>query len=190
MATAASQAPSAKPVRRNPWLWIAAVVAAILAAMEVRRLVLLIHWERTLPFARDLLPGAIAVAAATLAAYILIVLLIAWARGRKWGLALAIGWGAIETGVPLWTPVKNLWYQVVWRLHLTPALRHIFLGGAAARHTYGLACLTALLVVCAALAFARLPRERLDRGILFASFFYAAFYFLGAGILARLVTPR
>jgi hypothetical protein len=176
--------------RRNPWLWLAAAAAAALAVVEIRRLVVLVGWERTLPFARDFLPGAIATSAMGLAACLLILLLF-FTRRRKWGLGLAIGWGAITLGAPLWPHAKNLWYQLAWRLHLTDSLRHVIVvGGPGARQLYWMAGLGALLALSAALAFAKSPRDRIDRGILLASLFYAAFYFLATGVVARLVTPH
>jgi hypothetical protein len=182
---------SVTPVaRRNPWVWVAGAAAACLAAIQVRRLVTFVGWERTLPFARDFLPGAIATAAMSLAACLLILLLL-FSRRRKWGFSLAIGWGAITLGAPLWPHAKNLWYQLAWRLHLTGSLRHVIVvGGPGEWPVYWIAGLGALLAVSAALGFARTPRDRLDRGILLASLFYAAFYFLATGIVAQLVTPR
>jgi hypothetical protein len=176
--------------RRDPWRWVAAAAAAALAAVEIRRLVVLVGWERTLPFARDFLPAAIATSAMGLAACLLILLLL-FTRRRKWGLCLAIGWGAITLGAPLWPHAKNLWYQLAWRLHLTDSLRHVIvLGGHGSWQAYAIAGLGALLALSAAIAFAKSPRDRIDRGILLASLFYAAFYFLATGVVARLVTPH
>lgn len=176
--------------RRNPWRWVAAAATAALAAFEIRRLAVFAGWEHTLPFARDFLPAAIATSAMGLAACLLILLLL-FTRRRKWGFGLAVGWGAITLGRPLWPHAKNLWYQLAWRLHLTESLRHVIVvGGGGSWQVYAMAGLGGLLALSAALAFARAPRDRIDRGILLASLFYAAFYFLATGIVARLVTPR
>jgi hypothetical protein len=77
------------------------------------------------------------------------------------------------------------------RLHLTNALIQYEAFGGANRHLAGwVAGLAGLLVLGSVKAFSDSPRERLDRGIILASIFYAAFYDLATAIVARLVTPR
>jgi hypothetical protein len=173
-----------------------AIGAAIaLAAIEARRLVTLIGWERSYPYARDFLPAAIATAVMTLAAYLLILELILTRRNRKWGLALGIAWGAIAAGTSLWIWLgpyaKNLWHLLAYRLGLSKTLVHYGIVGWSSIHAaIWLVVLASVLVLSAAKAFIDSPRERLDRGIVLASLFYAAFYFLAIGIVARFVTPR
>ncbi len=178
-----------------PWRWIAVAAAAALVAIEGRRLATLIRWQRTLTFAHDLLPGAIAAAIMTVAAYLLILVLLLVRRGRKWALALGIGWGAIMAGSSLWlwlgAYAKNLWYETGFRLHMTNTLRHYMsIPGPTMREAQWVVALGILLALSAAKAFADLPRERLDRGILLASVFCAAFYSLATVIVARLVTAH
>jgi hypothetical protein len=177
------------------WGWVAIVAAGALAAMEAQRLMALVQFERTLPFARDLLPGAIATAAMTLAAYLLIIGLSFVRQARKWALALGIGWGAIIFGSSLWVVVgphvKNVWQELLLRLHLTNALiRYEAFGTARLRMAGLVAGLGAILAAGCAKGFAECPRDRLDRGIIMASIFYAAFYDLAVAIVARLVTPH
>ncbi|MGA9885246.1 MAG: hypothetical protein WBQ34_16145 [Candidatus Acidiferrales bacterium] len=186
---------TSEPARITPWRWIAVAAAAALGSIEIRRLATLIRWQRTLSFAHNLLPGAIAAAIMTAAAYLLILVLLLVRRGRKWGLALGIGWGAIVAGSSLWlwlgARAKNLWYETAFRLHVTNTLRHyISMTGPAMREAQLVAGLGALLALSAAKTFADSPRERLDRGILLASFFCAAFYGLATVIVAGLVTPH
>lgn len=186
---------ASESARPAPWRWVAVIAAASLGAIELQRLVTFIRWERALPFARDVLPGAIAAAALALAAYLLILALLLLPRGRKWGLALGIGWGAIVAGSSLWLWLgpyaKNLWYATAFRLHMTNTLRHYqSLGGPTVREAQWVAGLGILLALCAAKAFADSARERLDRGVLLACLFYAAFYDLAVGIVSRLVTPH
>lgn len=181
--------------RPTPWLWAAVGVATALAAIETRRLVTLIGWEHTLPFARDFLPGAIAAAAMTLAAYLLILSLLLTRRGRKWGMALAIAWGAIVAGSALWfwlgPQVKNLWYAIAFHFHLTKTLtRYGVVAGPGVHQAQWDAGLAIALALTSAKAFASSLRERLDLGILLASVFFGAFYYLAVGIVSRLVTPR
>ena len=180
--------------KRPFWLWVAAVAAAALAVFEVQRLLILIRWERTLPFARDFLPGAIATSAMTLGAYLLILGLLFTRRFRKWGLALAIAWGTIVAGTTLWVwagpHVKNLWYELAFRFHYTKTLMRFRTFNRGSRRVFWISGLAILLGGSSAKAFADTPREQLDLGILLASMFYAAFYFLAVGIVARLVTPR
>lgn len=177
------------------WGWIAVPAAGALAAIEVQRLVMLVRYERALVFARDLIPGAIATAAMALLAYLLILILIFVRRARKWGLALAIGWGAIVMGSSLWVlmgpGVKNLWQELLLRLHLTHALiQYMALGRSRLRMAALEAGLGGLLAAASAKGFAESPRDRLDRGMIMASLFYAAFYDLAVAFLARLVTPH
>ncbi len=186
---------SSKPARPTLWRWVAVAAAAALAATQGHRLATLIRWERTLSFARDFLPGAIAAAAMRLAAYLLILVLLLLRRSRKWGLALGIAWGAIMAGASLWlwlgAHAKNIWYATAFRLHMTNTLRHyVFISGPTTREAQWVAGLGALLVLGAAKAFADSPRERLDRGILLASLFCAAFYGLATAAVARLVMPH
>ncbi len=181
--------------RATPWRWVAVAAATALAAMETRRLQTLVGWERTLPFARDLLPGAIAAAAMTLAAYLLVLVLLLTRRWRKWGLALGIGWGAIMAGTSLWhwlgPEAKNLWYAIAFHFHWTKTLtRYREAHGPGVRTVQWVAGLSIMLALSSAKAFADAVRERLDMGILLASMFYAAFYYLALGIVARLVTPH
>jgi hypothetical protein len=181
--------------RRPFWLWVAAGTAGVLAVLETQRLLTLIRWERTLPFARDFLPGAIATSAMALGAYLLILALLVTRRFRKWGMALAIAWGVIVAGTTLWVwagpHVKNFAYALAFHFHFTKTLmRFRTLGGAGMWRAYSVTGLGALLGASSAKAFADAPRERLDLGILLASMFYAAFYFLAVGIVARLVTPH
>ena len=180
---------------RGRWRWVAIGTAIALAAIEARRLVTLIGWERAYPYARDFLPAAIATAVMTLAAYLLILELILTRRNRKWGLALGIAWGAIASGTSLWIWLgpyaKNLWHSLAYRLGLSKTLVHYGIVGWSSIHAaIWLGVLALVLVLSAAKAFLDSPRERLDRGIVLASLFYAAFYFLAIGIVARLVTPR
>ena len=190
--TGQTVSPSAK---RPYWLWMAIAAAAVLAVMEAQRTLILIHWEKTLPFARDFLPGAIASSAMTLAAYLLVLGLMLTRRGRKWGLALAIAWGVIVAGTTLWVwagpHARNLWYALAFHFHFTKVLiRFRTVGGSGMRRAFWVSGLAAVLAGSSAKAFADSPRERLDLGILLASMFYAAFYFLAVGIVARLVTPH
>lgn len=177
------------------WGWIAIAAAVVLAAMQVQWLMTLIRYERILPFARDILPSAIATAAMTLLAYLVIIGLAIARPTRKWALALGIGWGAIVLGSSLWVvigaPVKNLWQELLLRLHVTNALIQYEATGAARLRTASLvAGLGALLAAGSAKGFAECRRDRLDRGIIMASLFYAAFYDLAVAIVARLVTPH
>lgn len=177
------------------WLWVAAGSAAVLAVLETQRLLTLIRWEHTLPFARDFLPGAIATSAMALGAYVLLTVLMVTRRFRKWGLALAIAWGVIVAGTTLWVwagpHVKNFAYALTFHFHLTKALMQFqTVGGPEMHRAYWVTGLGALLGAGSAKAFADAPRDRLDLGILLASMFYAAFYFLAIGIMARLVTPH
>ena len=172
-----------------------AVAAAVLGAMEARRLVTLVHWERTMPFARDFLPGAIATTVMTLAAYLLLLILLFLPRSRKWALALGIAWGAIMAGTSLWVWVgphaKNLWYEAAFHLHLVKTLvRYEVVVGPTIRAAQWLSGFAVLLAISSAKAFADSPRERLDKGIVLASLFYAAFYFLAMAVVARFVTPH
>ncbi len=181
--------------RPKRWRWVAVAAAVALGAIEGQRLVTFVGWERTLPYARDLLPGAIAAAAMTLAAYLLILALLLLRRGRKWGLALGIGWGAIVAGSALWLwlgpHAKNLWYALAFHWHMTNTLRHYeSIPGPTVREARWVAALGILLALGAAKAFADSARDRLDRGILLASLFYAAFYNLAMAIVARVVTPH
>jgi hypothetical protein len=181
--------------KRPFWLWVAVAAGATLAVMEAQRLLTLIRWERTLPFARDFLPGAISTSAMALGAYLLVIGLMLTRRGRKWGMALAIAWGTIVAGTTLWVwagpHVKNLLYELAFHFHWTKAVMEFrTIGGAGMRRVFWISGLAALLGASSAKAFADSPRERLDLGILLASMFYAAFYFLALGIVARLVTPR
>jgi hypothetical protein len=181
--------------KRPFWLWVAAGAAAVLAVMEAQRTLILIHWESTLPFARDFLPGAIATSAMTLGAYLLILALLLTRRFRKWGMALAIAWGVIVAGTTLWTwagpHMKNLWYELAFHFHYTKTvMRFRTVGGPGMRRVFWVSGLAALLGASSAKAFADSPRDRLDLGILLASMFYTAFYFLAVGIVARLVTPH
>ncbi len=184
------------PVAKRPfWLWVGMAAAGVLAVMEAQRMLILIRWESTLPFARDFLPGAIATSAMTLAAYLLILALLLTRRGRKWGMALAIAWGVIVAGTTLWAwggpHAKNLWYELAFHFHYTKTLmRFRTFNGPGMRRVFWVSGLAALLGASSAKAFADSPRERLDLGILLASMFYAAFYFLAVGIVARIVTPR
>jgi len=180
--------------KRLLWLRVATGAAAVLAVSEAQRLLTLIGWERTLPFARDFLPGAIATSALTLAAYLLILGLLL-TRARKWGLSLGIAWGGIVAAATLWVwagpQVKTLWYELAFRLHLTKTvMRFLAIEGPAMRRVFWVAGFAALLAASSGKAFAELPRERLDRGILLACVFYAGFYFLAIRIVARLVTPH
>jgi hypothetical protein len=181
--------------KRPFWLWAAAATAVVLAVMEAQRLLTFIRWERTLPFARDFLPGAIAASAMTMAGYLLILGLLLTRRFRKWGLALAIAWGTIVAGTTLWVwagpHMKNLWYEMAFHFHWTKSvMRFRTIGGPGVRRVFWVTGLAALLGGTSAKAFAETPRDPLDLGILLASMFYAAFYFLAVGIVARLVTPR
>lgn len=181
--------------KRPFWLWVAAATAIALAVYETQRLLTLIRWERTLPFARDILPAAIATSAMTLAAYLLILCLLLTRRFRKWGLALAIAWGTIVAGTTIWIwagpHVKNLWYEMAFHFHWTKSvMRFRTISGPGIRRVFWVTGLAALLGGTSGKAFADSPRDRLDLGILLASIFYAAFYFLAVGIVARLVTPR
>jgi hypothetical protein len=181
--------------KRPFWLWVAVAAAAALAVMEAQRTLIFVHWESTLPFARDFLPGAIATSAMSLAAYLLVLGLMLTRRGRKWGMALAIAWGVIVAGTTMWVwagpHVKNLWYELAFHFHWTKAvMRFRTVGGPGMRRVFWVSGLAALLGASSAKAFADSPRERLDLGILLASMFYAAFYFLAVGIVARLVTPH
>jgi len=181
--------------KRPFWLWVAAAVAVALAVVEAQRLLTLIRWEHTLPFARDFLPGAIAVSAMTMGAYVLILGLLLTCRFRKWGLALAIAWGTIVAGTTLWVwagpHMKNLWYEIAFHFHWTKTvIRFRTVGGPGMHRVFWVTGLAALLGGTSAKAFAETPRDPLDLGILLASMFYAAFYFLAAGIVARLVTPH
>jgi len=186
---------SSEPGRRAAWRWVAVAAAAALGVIESQRLVTLVRWDRTLAFAQGLLRGAIAAAAMTLAAYLLALILLLVRRGRKWGLALGIGWGAIMAGSSLWfwlgPRAKNLWYAVAFRLHMTNTLRHYMsIPGPTMREAQWAAGLGVLLALGAAKAFANSPRERLDRGVLLAGVFCAAFYDLAIAVVARLVTPH
>lgn len=177
------------------WIWLATLVAAALAALETQRLLVLIRWERTLPFARDLLPGAIATASMTLAAYLFIIALVFVRRTRKWGLALGIAWGAIIMGSSLWViigpHVKNVWQELLLRSHLTNALiQYGSIRGSQRATAAWLAGLGALLAAISAKAFIDRPRDRLDRGVVAVSIFYAALYYLAIAFVARLVTPH
>ncbi|HVB99111.1 MAG TPA: hypothetical protein VNJ12_07245 [Candidatus Dormibacteraeota bacterium] len=177
------------------WGWMAVLAGAALAALETRELITLVGWERTLPFARALLVGAIATAAMTLAALLLIVALVVIPRTRKWGLALGIAWGAIVTASSLWVAVgpyvKNLWQELLFRAHLTSVLvQYEAVRSPQRRLTDWIAGLGALLVASSAKGFADRPRDRLDLGIIMMSIFYAAFYYLAIAIVARLVTPH
>jgi hypothetical protein len=181
--------------KRPFWLWVAVAAGATLAVMEAQRLLTLIRWERTLPFARDFLPGAISTSAMALGAYLLVIGLMLTRRGRKWGMALAIAWGTIVAGTTLWVwagpHVKNLAYELAFHFHWTKAVMQFrTVRGAGMLRVFWISGLAALLGASSAKAFADSPRERLDLGILLASMFYAAFYFLALGIVARLVTPR
>lgn len=181
--------------RPSLWRWVAVAAAAALCAIEGQRLATLVKWDRTLSFARDLLPSAIAAAAMTLAAYLLILVLLLVRGGRKWVMALGIGWGAIVAGSSLWlwlgAHARNAWYTIAFRLHVTNALRHyVSISGPAMRETEWTAGFSAVLALAAAKAFAASPREQLDRGILLASVFGAAFYSLATAVLARLVAPH
>jgi hypothetical protein len=122
---------------------------------------------RTLPFAGDLLPGAIAAASMTLAAYLMILVLLLVRRGRKWGLALGIGWGAIVAGSALWLwlgpHAKTLRYAIALHLHMTNTLRHgVSIPGPTVREARWSAGLGVLLALGAAKAFADSAREWLD----------------------------
>jgi hypothetical protein len=181
--------------RPQPWRWVAVGATVPLIVLEARRLVMLASWERTLPFARDFLPGAISAASMTLAAYLLILVLLLTRRWRKWGLALGIAWGAIITGLSLWhwlgPQAKNLWYAIAFHFHLTKTLtQYRVVKGPSMRLAQWVSGLGAVLALSSAKAFADSLRERLDMGILLASMFYAAFYYLALGIVARLVTPH
>ena len=183
---------SASPMR---WGWIAVPAAGALAGIEGQRLVMLVRYERTLVFARDLIPAAIATAAMALLAYLLILAFIFVRRTRKWALALAIGWGLIVMGSSLWVvmgpSVKNLWQELLLRMHMTSALiQYMALGRSRLRMAALEAGLGGLLAAASAKGFAESPRDRLDRGIIMASVFYAAFYDLAVAIVARLVTPH
>jgi hypothetical protein len=177
------------------WGWVAVAASVPLIILEGRRLVALVGYERTLPFARDFLPGAIAGAAMTLAAYVLIMVLLLTPRWRKWGLAFGIGWGALIAGISLWQwlgpEAKNLWYALAFHFHLTKELRRFAtVTGPRLQLTRWLAGLAVLLALSSAKAFADSLRERVDWGILMASLFYTAFYYLALNIVARLVTPH
>ena len=181
--------------KRPFWLWAAAATAVVLAVLETQRLLTFIRWERTLPFARDVLPAAIATSSMTLAAYLLILGLLVTRRFRKWGLALAIAWGVIVAGTTFWVwagpHMKNLWYEIAFHYHWTKSvMRFRTVGGAGMRKVFWISGLAAVLGGTSAKAFADTTRDPLDLGILLASMFYAAFYFLAVGIVARLVTPR
>ena len=187
---------SSEPARPAIWRWLAVGAAAALCAIEGRRLETLVKWEHTLSFARDLLPGAIAAAAMTFAAYVLVLVLLLARGGRKWVLALGIGWGAIMAGSSLWlwlgAHARNAWYAIAFRLHMTNTLRqYMSIPGPAMREAQWVAGFGTLLALAAARAFAASPREQqVDRGILLASVFAAAFYSLAIAIVARLVTPH
>ncbi|MDE3136839.1 MAG: hypothetical protein KGL59_09705 [Acidobacteriota bacterium] len=181
--------------QRPFWRWVAMASGAVLAVMEAQRLLTMIRWERTLPFARDFLPGAIATSAMALAAYLLVIGLMLTRRGRKWGMALAIAWGTIVAGTTIWVwagpHVKNLACELAFHFHWTKTvMRFRTVRGAGMLRVFWISGLAALLGASSAKAFADSPRERLDLGILLASMFYAAFYFLALGIVARLVTPH
>lgn len=188
--TAVSEKPKA-----SRWRWVAVAAAAALAVVEARRLHTLFVWERTLPFARDFLPSAIAAAAMTLAAFLLVLGLTLTRRWRKWGLALGIGWGAIIAGTSLWhwlgPQARNLWYEIAFHFHLTKTLtRYRAVEGPGVRMAQWVAGLSIVLALSSAKAFADSLRERLDVGILMASMFYAAFYYIALGIVARFVRPH
>jgi hypothetical protein len=167
------------------WVWGARAVTLALAALSVRRLIILVGWERTLVFARDFLPAVIGMEAMTLAAYVVILALLATGRARRWGLALAIAWGAITAGAWVWPYALNLWYAAIWHLHLAKSLRHVV--AVATRLGQWRAGLGLALALCSAKAYADLPRDRFDRGVLMASAFYAAFYLLAIGVVGRLL---
>ncbi|HEV2386385.1 MAG TPA: hypothetical protein VGS20_03925 [Candidatus Acidoferrales bacterium] len=184
---------SANPRQQRRWLPVAVAVAAAaaLAALSIDRLVTLAGWERALVFARDLLPPAIGAEVMTLAAYAALLVLLVWGRGRRWGLALAIAWGAITAGAWLWPHATNLWYELAWRLRLSSVLRHVVVvAGPELRLTRWRAALGLALAVSSAKAFADLPRRRLDRGVLEAGAFFAVFYFLAIRIVASFLVVR
>jgi hypothetical protein len=177
------------------WGWIAILAAAALAILETQRLVTLIGWERTLPFARDLLPAAMAAAAMTLFASLVIIVLALVPRTRKWGLGLGIGWGAIVFGSSLWVVigpyVKNLWQELLFRVHLTNSLLlYEVFGGPDRRMAAWISTLGGLLAIGSLKGFLDSPRDRLDSGIVAFAIFYAALYDLAAAVVARLVTPH
>lgn len=177
------------------WAWVAVLAAGALAVLEALQLVQLIHWERTLVFARDLLPSAIASASMTLAAYLLIIVLLFVPRVRKWACALGTGWGAIILGASLWVivgpHVKNVWQELLLRTHLTNVLvRSELVGRSERMRMIWISSLSAALALGSAKGFADRPRHRLDRGIIVVSIFYAALYYLAMAIVARLVTPH
>lgn len=186
---------SAASARRGPWLWLAMAATLALVALSVGRLITLARWEHTLIFARDLLPSAIGAEAMTLAAYCLILVLLAVGGlsraesrgGRKWGLALAIAWGAIAVATWLWPHAENMWYELSWRLHLSKVLRQVFVvSGPELR----LRRWRAALALASAKSFADLPRDPLDRGVLQAAAFFAVFYFLVLKVVASFLIVR
>ena len=183
------------PVSALRWAWLAILAAAALAALETKELITLINWERTLPFARDLLPGAIATASMTLAAFLTVFALVLIPRTRKWGLGLGIAWGTIVMASSLWVVagpyVRNLWQELLFRAHLTNSLiQYEAIGTPQRSLAVWVSALGALLAVGSAKGFADQPRDRLDLGVIMMSIFYAALFYLAIAIVARLVTPH
>jgi hypothetical protein len=190
MPMTAEKVSTASP-RRDTWHWVAMAAALALVALSAGRLITLAGWERTLVFARDLLPSAIGAEAMTLAAYCLILAFIAAGGWRRWGLALGIAWGAITVGTWLWPHAENFWFEMTWRLHMSKVLRQVFVvGGPELRLARWRAALGLVLAAASGKSFADLPREPLDRGVLQAAAFFAVFYFLVVKVVASFLIIR
>lgn len=172
------------------WLWAARVVLIFWSAVEFRQLLQLIGWERTLPYARDFLPAAIAMQTLQLAALVGILLLLVVGRQKRWGLALGLAWGAMAAGAWLWPHFSNGLHWLVWRLGGSPVLIHRTLSGATLSRIRFRALSGVLLALCCGRAFVLQPRGRLDPAILAVSVFYVSLYTVGIGIVGRLLIKR
>ncbi|GEM_PF-2015231 len=170
----------------NGWLWTARALVAVWATVEGLQLVTLLRWERTLVYARDFLPAAIAMQSLHLGACLAILLLL-FRPEPRWALALGLAWGAMAVGFWLWPHLLNLLHWLAWKVGLTPALVHETRLGATLSLVRLRAVLGGLLAAVAVRTLALLPRTELDAGILAASVFYAAFYLIATGIIGRLL---
>jgi hypothetical protein len=168
------------------WLWTARALVALWAAVEGLQLVTLVRWERTLVYARDFLPAAIAMQSLHLVACLAILLLLFRSEPR-WALALGLAWGAMAVGFWVWPHLLNLLHWLAWKVGLTPALVHETRLGTALSLVRLRAVLGGLLAAVAVRTLALLPRTPLDAGILAASVFYAALYLVATGIIGRLL---
>ena len=188
--TGAPTSPSLPPTATG-WLWsvrILALASALLVAIYL--ITRFFHRGEV----GSLFRASVAAGILTLTPNLAILWLLATSRNKKWGLALAIGWGAVEFGLALWgysRPLRlaiishfggpRIFYQegvAVWWLRHPMLLRLQRLGPL----------LQLALAATAIRTYYTIQRAPTDRRILVSGFAAAVMYWgVTRGILAAML---